>query len=69
MQYVISKSDRNGGNCSLSRRLPFAVRKNHSFRNKAATPVARFLRTATAARRFLRKDIIEKVGFRSQEAK
>ena len=26
----------------------FAVRKNLSYRNKAATPVARFLRTATA---------------------
>ena len=26
------------------RRLPFAVRKNHSYRNMVAVPVARFLR-------------------------
>ena len=34
--------------CAINavRRLPFAVRKILSFRNKVAIPVARFLRTA-----------------------
>ena len=54
---------------SAVRRSPFAVRKNHSFRNMVAVPVARFLRTATAVRRFLRKVTLAKAGFPCSEAK